>query len=236
MTVMSQRNLSTTDLSGRPVRSFVRREGRMTDAQKRALTDLWSIYGIDDHTTSLETSVFSEPRELTLEIGFGDGETLISLAKQRPAAGFIGIDPHRPGAGRLLAQLQREGIENVRVIIGDVAEQLPRLLAPASLSRVQVLFPDPWPKKRHHKRRLLKTPFLQMLSTRLKRGGHLHIATDWSEYAEEILTAVDTIPELCNTAGRLQFIDRPDWRPVTKYERRGLRLGHDVFDIEATQL
>ncbi len=228
--------MSATDLGSHPVRSFVRREGRMTDAQKRALMDLWSIYGIDNHGAPLGKALFSEPRELTLEIGFGDGEALVNLAKQQPEAGFIGIDPHRPGAGRLLLQLQREGIENLRVIIGDAAELLPRLLASASLSRVLVLFPDPWPKKRHHKRRLLNVSFLQMLSTKLQHGGQLHIATDWREYAEEILTAVDIVPEIRNTAGKLQFIGRPDWRPVTKYERRGLKLGHDVFDIAATRL
>ncbi len=222
--------------SGQHVRSFVRREGRMTDAQKRALTDLWSVYGIDGHGAPFGKAIFPEPRELTLEIGFGDGEALVSLAKQQPEAGFIGIDPHRPGAGRLLLQLQREGIENIRVIIGDAAELLPRLVEPASLSRVLVFFPDPWPKKRHHKRRLLYGPFLQMLSSKLKCGGQLHIATDWREYAEEILTAVDTVPELRNTAGKPQFFGRPDWRPVTKYERRGLGLGHDVFDIAATRL
>jgi tRNA (guanine-N7-)-methyltransferase len=220
----------------RAVRSFVRREGRMTNAQKRALADLWSFYGIDEHAALLGSALFSQPRELTLEIGFGDGETLVNLAKQRPEAGFIGIDPHRPGAGRMLLQLQREGIENVRVIIGDAVELLPRLLGPASLSCVLVLFPDPWPKKRHHKRRLLNTLFLQMLSTKLKPGGHLHVATDWSEYAEEILAAIDTISYFRNNTGRLQFANRPDWRPVTKYERRGLKLGHDVFDIAATRI
>ena len=219
----------------RPVRSFVRREGRMTTAQKRALANLWAIYGIDDDTTPIDQHLFGGLRDLTLEIGFGDGDTLVTMASEEPEAGFIGIDPHRPGAGRTLLQLERASIDNVRVIIGDGAQLLPQLITSASLTRVLVLFPDPWPKKRHHKRRLLNAGFLQMISEKLKLTGTLHIATDWAEYAEEILITIESTPGLVNVAGERQFAMKPQWRPTTKYERRGLKLGHRVFDIAAVR-
>ena len=225
--------MQKTDAMSRPVRSFVRREGRMTTAQKRALADLWAIYGIDDDTTPVDQHLFGVPRDLTLEIGFGDGDTLVAMASQAPERGFIGIDPHRPGAGRTLLQLERANIDNVRVIIGDGAQLLPKLITPASLTRVLVLFPDPWPKKRHHKRRLLNAGFLQMISDKLKPAGTLHIATDWAEYADEILIAIESAPGLVNATGAGQFAVKPNWRPTTKYERRGLKLGHHVFDIAA---
>jgi len=155
------------------------------------------------------------------------------MASEEPERGFIGIDPHRPGAGRTLLQLERANIDNVRVIIGDGAQLLPQLITSASLARVLVLFPDPWPKKRHHKRRLLNPEFLQMISDKLKPAGTLHIATDWAEYAGEILIAIESTPGLVNATGVGQFAIKPKWRPTTKYERRGLKLGHSVFDIAA---
>ena len=228
--------MKETNTKSLPVRSFVRREGRMTTAQKRALANLWAIYGIDDDATPVDKNLFGTPRNLTLEVGFGDGDTLVTMASKEPEAGFIGIDPHRPGAGRTLLQLERANIDNVRVIIGDGAQLLPQLITPASLARVLVLFPDPWPKKRHHKRRLLNTGFLQMISDKLKPVGTLHIATDWAEYAKEILVAIESTPGLVNATGAGQFAIKPKWRPTTKYERRGLKLGHRVFDIAATRL
>jgi tRNA (guanine-N7-)-methyltransferase len=223
--------MKKTDTMSRPVRSFVRREGRMTTAQKRALSDLWAIYGIDDDATPVDQHLFGVPRDLTLEIGFGDGDTLVTMASEEPERGFIGIDPHRPGAGRTLLQLESQSIDNVRIIIGDGAQLLPQLITSASLTRVLVLFPDPWPKKRHHKRRLLNAGFLQMISDKLKPAGTLHIATDWAEYADEILIAIESAPGLVNATGTGQFAVKPNWRPTTKYERRGLKLGHHVFDI-----
>jgi tRNA (guanine-N7-)-methyltransferase len=225
--------MGETNTKSRPVRSFVRREGRMTTAQKRALADLWATYGIDDDATPVDEHLFGGLRDLTLEIGFGDGGTLVAMASKEPEEGFIGIDPHRPGAGRTLLQLERQGIDNVRVIIGDGAQVLPQLITSASLTRVLVLFPDPWPKKRHHKRRLLNTGFLQIISDKLRPTGTLHIATDWAEYADEILIAIESTPGLVNAAGAGQFAIKPKWRPTTKYERRGLKLGHRVFDIAA---
>jgi len=215
----------------RPIRSFVRREGRITGAQKEALETLQSAYGIDASQTIGKAYPFSHDTRIHLEIGFGDGETLIALAKACPEDGFIGIDPHRPGAGRLLLRLKQEQIDNVRVIVGDAAEQLPALIEPDSLSRVLILFPDPWPKKRHQKRRLVNTAFLRMLSEKIKRDGVLHLATDWLEYAEQMLETLSEIPAFKNLDASGRYSPRPDWRPETKYERRGLRLGHDVFDI-----
>ncbi|MAF08098.1 MAG: tRNA (guanosine(46)-N7)-methyltransferase TrmB [Acidiferrobacteraceae bacterium] len=223
------------DLTERPVRSFVRREGRMTAAQKRALEKLWPVYGIDVDRGLAGKLPAPRNGRVTLEIGFGDGEALLALAKQSPQGRFIGIDPHRPGAGRLLLQLEREEVENVRLIIGDAAELVPSIES-KSLTQILVLFPDPWPKKRHHKRRLLTPEFLRILGEKLQPQGGLHIATDWHEYAEEILNALDETPNLCNEAGRLAFCARPDWRPVTKYKQRGLRLGHQVFDIAGKRI
>ena len=217
----------------RTVRSFVRREGRMTGAQKRALQDLWSSFGIGDDLSFDGKLIFGDQRPLTLEIGFGDGQVLIGMARQNPGVGFLGIDPHRPGVGRLLHELAREDILNVRVMIGDAGEIVPRAISEHTLERILVFFPDPWPKKRHHKRRLLNDVFLGVLANRLKQNGTLHVATDWIEYAQEILDAVDRAPLLQNAAGQGNFSPRPDWRPLTKYERRGLNLGHRVFDILA---
>jgi len=218
----------------RPVRSFVRREGRMTPAQRRALEDLWPVYGIDGGIAPLDWEmVFGDLRPVTLEIGFGDGESLRAMAQEAPGAGFIGIDPHRPGAGRFLRDLAHDDIQNVRVIVGDAAEVIPKQVPPASLDRILVFFPDPWPKKRHHKRRLLSEAFLKELADRLKSGGSLQVATDWPEYGKEILAAIDQLPTLENTAGIGTFSPRPAWRPLTKYERRGLQLGHSIFDIAA---
>jgi len=207
----------------------------MTPAQKRALEKLWPIYGIDADSDLAGKLLAPNNEGVTLEIGFGDGEALLALAKQSPQGHFIGIDPHRPGAGRLLLQLEREEVENVRLIIGDAAEIVPSI-EPKSLRQILVLFPDPWPKKRHHKRRLLTPEFLRILSEKLQPQGSLHIATDWHEYAEEILNALDETSSLLNEAGQLACCARPDWRPVTKYEQRGLRLGHKVFDIAAKRI
>jgi tRNA (guanine-N7-)-methyltransferase len=207
----------------------------MTPAQKRALEKLWPVYGIDADRGLAGKLPAPKNGELSLEIGFGDGAALLALAKQSPDGRFIGIDPHRPGVGRLLLQLEREEVENVHLIIGDAAEIVPSI-EPKSLRRILVLFPDPWQKKRHHKRRLLTPEFLRILGEKLQSQGGLHIATDWHEYAEEIVNAIDETPNLLNEAGRLAFSARPEWRPVTKYEQRGLRLGHQVFDIAAKRI
>ena len=215
----------------KPVRSFVRREGRMTNAQKKALEELKDKYGIDGAEKISDGYPFAKGTDIHLEIGFGDGEALMSLAKSNLESGFIGIDPHRPGAGRVLLKIDRDEISNARVIIGDAAELLPSLFQPQSLTRILVLFPDPWPKKRHNKRRLINQAFLGDLADTLKPGGILHIATDWQDYAESIVETLTSISNLKNISKTSDYCSRPSWRPETKYERRGLSLGHQVFDI-----
>ena len=215
----------------RPVRSFVQREGRMTNAQKKAIEELEGKYGIDGAQKISDGCPFAKGTNIHLEIGFGDGEALISLAKSNLESGFIGIDPHRPGAGRVLRKIDRDEISNARVIIGDAAELLPALFQPQSLTRILVLFPDPWPKKRHNKRRLINQAFLSDLADTLKPGGILHIATDWQDYAESIIETLISVTDLKNTSETNDYCPRPSWRPETKYERRGLSLGHQVFDI-----
>ena len=215
----------------RPVRSFVRREGRMTNAQKKAIEELEGKYGIDGAQKISDGCPFAKGTNIHLEIGFGDGEALISLAQSNLESGFIGIDPHRPGAGRVLRKIDRDEISNARVIIGDAAELLPALFQPQSLTRILVLFPDPWPKKRHNKRRLINQAFLSDLADTLKPGGILHIATDWQDYAESIIETLISVTDLKNTSETNDYCPRPSWRPETKYERRGLSLGHQVFDI-----
>ena len=203
----------------------------MTNAQKKAIEELKDKYGIDGAEKISDGHPFAKGTDIHLEIGFGDGEALMSLAKSNLESGFIGIDPHRPGAGRVLLKMARDEISNARVIIGDAAELLPSLFQPQSLTRILVLFPDPWPKKRHNKRRLINQAFLGDLADTLKPGGILHIATDWQDYAESIVETLTSISNLKNTSKTGDYCSRPSWRPETKYERRGLSLSHQVFDI-----
>lgn len=218
----------------RPVRSFVRREGRITAAQERALTELYPRYGIDvSRPVAGRESLFGRRAPLELEIGCGNGDALTEMARQRPDHDFIGIEVYRPGVGRLLAGIESAGLTNVRVGMGDAVELLGGPLATLTMRRILVLFPDPWPKKRHHKRRLLQPPFVQLLAERLEDGGELVIATDSEDYAGFVMDAVCHEPLLVNPHGRGCFAPRPDCRPATKYERRGRRLGHAVFDIVA---
>ena len=218
----------------KPIRSYVRREGRITRAQHRALQMFWPKYGISNHA-SLLTSIelFGDERPLILEIGFGNGQNLVDLALAHPNQGYIGVDVYRPGVGQLMLALDRLQINNVRIFLNDAAEIFLHRFAECSLDSVLIYFPDPWPKKRHHKRRLLDSEFLDVLADSLKLGGLLHVATDWDDYANQILTGIDRHPGLVNQAGVGRFSERPDHRPKTKYELRGLRLGHTVHDILA---
>jgi len=234
MTVTAFSRTTDADRRSKQVRSFVRREGRMTPAQKKALADLWHLYGLNNENEILEwEALFGERAPVTVEIGFGDGQSLHQMATREPAGGFLGIEPHRSGAGQLLMNLHKDGLNNVKVIVDDAAKVFPERVRPGSVDRVLVYFPDPWPKKRHHKRRLLDSGFLDVLADSLKPGGLLHVATDWDDYANQILTGIDRHPGLVNQAGVGRFSERPDHRPKTKYELRGLRLGHTVHDILA---
>jgi tRNA (guanine-N7-)-methyltransferase len=217
----------------RSIRSFVIRAGRTTPAQQRALEQLWPRYGLAFESRPLDArAVFGREAPCTLEIGFGNGENLVALAAAHPQCNFLGIEVHRPGVGRLLLALEARALANVRVICHDAVEVVGQQLAEGSLQEVQVLFPDPWPKKRHHKRRLIQGPFAQVLASRLKPGGLLRLATDWQPYALEMLQTLAAMNALENLAPDGAFVARPGARAPTRFERRGERLGHAVWDLE----
>jgi tRNA (guanine-N7-)-methyltransferase len=221
----------------RSIRSFVTRTGRITPAQERALAELWPGYGVEFQPSPLDArAVFGREAPRTLEIGFGNGENLVTLAAAHPERDFLGIEVHRPGVGRLLLALQARALTNVRVICHDAVEVFAQQIPLRWLEEILVLFPDPWPKKRHHKRRLIQRPFAEVLASRLVRGGRLRIATDWEPYALEMLETLRSLPELCNEASGEAFVARPAERAPTRFERRGERLGHDVWDLAFRRL
>jgi tRNA (guanine-N7-)-methyltransferase len=202
----------------------------MSPAQQRALDTLWPAFGLPFAPAPLDLDrVFGRRAPRVLEIGFGMGETTAAIALARPDTDFLAVDVHGPGVGRLLNRLDEGGVSNVRVMKHDAVEVVALMIPPASLSGVHVFFPDPWPKKRHHKRRLLTPWFVHELARRLSPGGRLHVATDWEEYAQEVLTTLCAEALLDNTADG--FAPRPDYRPLTKFEARGLKLGHGVRDL-----
>jgi tRNA (guanine-N7-)-methyltransferase len=217
----------------RAIRSFVTRSGRITSAQERALEELWPKYGVEPGATALDLdALFGRRARRIAEIGFGNGDNLLALAASRPQDDFLGIEVHRPGVGRLLLQLQERALANVRVVCRDAVEVLERHLGGASLDEILILFPDPWPKKRHHKRRLIQPPFVTLAAERLRAGGALRLATDWEPYATEMLTTLSGEPRLRNIAPDGGFIPHPPERSPTRFERRGERLGHQVWDLE----
>jgi tRNA (guanine-N7-)-methyltransferase len=216
----------------RSIRSFVRRAGRITPAQDRALRELWPQYGIDYAPRLLNLDqVFGRTAERVLEIGFGNGETLVRDAAERPEADFLGVEVHEPGVGRCLIAASELKIKNLRVIRHDAVEVLREQIQDAAFERIKLLFPDPWPKKRHHKRRLVQAPFLDLAAAKLAAGGILHIATDWENYAEHIddLIGRSSHFTLAERQVRSDEFDLPD-RQTTKFERRGLRKGHRIWD------
>jgi tRNA (guanine-N7-)-methyltransferase len=216
----------------RSIRSFVIRAGRITEAQERALERLWPKYGIEESDTLLNfDALFGRQAPVTVEIGFGDGDNLANTAAAHPERNYLGIEVHRPGVGRLLLALEEGQLENVRVICHDAVEVLSRQIAQQSLDEVVILFPDPWPKKRHHKRRLVQSGFVELVVERLRIGGVLRMATDWQPYAEEMLATLQSNSRLKNLAADGTYIPRPTERSTTKFERRGARLGHDVWDL-----
>ena len=224
--------MSDSDHS-RAIRSFVTRSGRITPAQERALEELWPRFGLELGAAPLDLdTLFGRSARRVAEIGFGNGDNLLTLAASRPAEDFLGIEVHRPGVGRLLLQLQERGLGNVRVVCRDAVEMLERNLGGQCLDEILILFPDPWPKKRHHKRRLIQPAFVALLADRLKGGGALRLATDWEPYAQEMLTTLSVEPRLRNVAADGGFIPRPAERSPTRFERRGERLGHGVWDLE----
>jgi len=223
-------NLIGADQAHRPVRSFVLRQGRMSPAQQRALDTLLPRLGIAYAPAPLDfAAAFGRSAPVILEIGFGMGETTAAIAAAHRGHDFLGLEVHGPGVGALLNRIEAAGLSNVRVIQHDAVDVVAQMIPAASLAGIHVYFPDPWPKKRHHKRRLLQPAFVHALAHRLAPGGYLHAATDWDDYAQEILATLSAETLLANTAA--DFAPRPAWRPQTKFETRGLKLGHGVRDL-----
>ncbi len=216
----------------RGIKSFVLRQGRLTDAQAHALEHLWPVYGIDYSENRIDPdAIFQRCAPKILDIGSGMGETLIKLAQQHPENDYIAVEVHRPGVGSLIKNAAAQGLQNVRVINHDVIDVMKHQLPDRSLDEVYIFFADPWPKKRHHKRRLVNPEFLGLLKPKLKTNARIFLATDWADLAEHMLTVCDQDADLFNVAGAGHYTPRPLWRPVTKFENRGLKLEHGVWDL-----
>lgn len=214
----------------RPLRSYVLRQGRISQAQQRAYDTLRSVYALPYQNNLIDlTTVFQRPAGKILEIGFGMGESSAEIAAAQPELDFIGVEVHTPGVGSLLKQIDARELKNIRIIQHDAVEVLQHMIGENSLQGVHIFFPDPWPKTRHHKRRLIQTDFVRLLSSRLQAGGYLHVATDWQAYAEHILETLSQEALLENSAAG--YAPRPSYRPLTKFEQRGIKLGHGVWDI-----
>ena len=218
------------DPTERRIRSFVTRAGRLSSAQARAIEVRGPQFCIPYAKAPLDVDLaFGRNAPTIFEIGFGMGETTARIAAGMPEKNFIGVEVHTPGVGSLLKLIGEQGLNNLRLIQHDAVEVLTHMIAPASLAGAHVFFPDPWHKARHNKRRLLQAPLVSLLASRIAPGGYLHCATDWQEYAEQMLAVLSAEPTLQNTAEA--YAPRPDYRPVTKFENRGLRLGHGVWDL-----
>jgi tRNA (guanine-N7-)-methyltransferase len=217
----------------RRVRSFVRREGRITQAQKDALERLWPRFGVEPPPAPIDlAALFGRTAPVVAEIGFGNGDHLLSRAQGEPEKNFLGVEVHRPGVGRVMHRAEQLDLKNLRVAAHDAVELLRDGIAPGSLAEVVVYFPDPWPKKRHHKRRLIQPEFVTLIADRLATGGRFRLATDWANYGEQMLAVLAAEPLLRNLAEGGGFAQRPATRATTRFEARGERLGHQVFDLE----
>ena len=215
----------------REIKSFVLRQGRLTAGQQRALDELWPRYGIELADAPLDLdSLFGQNTPVTLEIGFGNGHSLAEMAKAAPERGFIGIEVHRPGVGQLLQRIEQDELTNLRLFCADALDVMEQMIPAGSIDRTQLFFPDPWPKRKHHKRRILSPEFATLVASRLRPQGLFHMATDWEHYARSALKVLEQHPRFINTDDN-GFSARPDWRPLTKFEQRGHNLGHGVWDL-----
>jgi tRNA (guanine-N7-)-methyltransferase len=220
------------DARARTIRTFVTRAGRLTDAQERALTHLWPKYGVAFKPEPLDfDALFGRQAPRVLEIGFGNGDHLAALAAAHPERDYLGVEVHRPGVGRLLLGIEARELTNLRIVCHDAVAVLEQQVPLHCLDEVLILFPDPWPKKRHHKRRLIQPQFVALLVERLKTGGMLRLATDWQPYALQMLEVLDAAAGLANMAADARFVPRPAERTRTRFELRGERLGHAVWDL-----
>ncbi len=216
----------------RTIRSFVLREGRMTNSQKNAIAENWSCYGLDVTGDTLDMEdVFQRRAPTFLEIGFGMGGNLVAMAEASPENNYIGIEVHRPGVGRLLMDAREKKLTNLKVFNHDAVEVLKQVIADESLDGVFLFFPDPWPKAKHHKRRIVQPEFAALVARKLKPGGFFHMATDWADYAESMLTVMNAMTMYVNRAADGGAVDKPSYRPQTKFEQRGRRLGHGIWDL-----
>ncbi|MBK1874035.1 MULTISPECIES: tRNA (guanosine(46)-N7)-methyltransferase TrmB [unclassified Marinobacter] len=216
----------------RGVRSFVLRQGRMTEGQKKAYERSWPKFGLARENGMIDPrQVFGRDAMLNLEIGFGMGRSLAEMAEAAPEQDFIGVEVHLPGVGALLKEIEERGLENIRVYNIDANDVIDLCLPDACLDQVMVFFPDPWHKKKHHKRRLVQPEFVQRIRHKLRVGGILHLATDWENYAEHMMEVMGDSEGFANTQEQGQYSPRPDYRPVTKFEKRGENLGHGVWDL-----
>jgi tRNA (guanine-N7-)-methyltransferase len=212
------------------IRSYVLRAGRVGSGQARALAELGPRFQLPYQSAWIDLNVvFGRHAPRFLEIGFGMGEGLAEIGAAHPENDYLGVEVHTPGVGALLKQIGERGLTNVRIVQHDAVDVLTHMIAPASLDGVHIFFPDPWHKKRHHKRRLIQPPLVALLASRLAPGGYLHLATDWQDYAEQMLAVLSAEPQLANTA--TDYAPRPESRPLTKFEQRGIRLGHGVWDL-----
>lgn len=233
---ISTTRIAEEDLKQRRIRSFVLRQGRLTKGQEKALSEFWPQFGVDYQAAQIDLpTIFGRADSLKiLEIGFGMGETTAKIAQGMPERDFLGVEVHTPGVGGLLKLVGEMSLSNVRVIQHDAVEVLNHMLPDASLDGVHIFFPDPWHKKRHHKRRLIQAEFVKLLCTKIRPGGYLHVATDWQEYAEWVLEVLQAEPLLKNTAQ--DYAEKPSYRPLTKFENRGIKLGHGVWDLVFTRI
>jgi tRNA (guanine-N7-)-methyltransferase len=227
---------STAPTFTQRIRSFVPRQGRITPGQEFSLETYWPDYGLDTRQQYDFAEVFGRDAPMIVEIGFGNGESLAEMAATNPDKNYIGIEVHRPGVGHLLMKIKQENITNLRIYNHDAIEILENHIPDNSLSGVHLFFPDPWPKKKHHKRRIVRPSFTDLLIKKLKPGGYFHAATDWENYAEHILEILSTAKGMDNTSATHAYCERPDYRPLTKFEQRGIRLGHGVWDLIFTKV
>jgi tRNA (guanine-N7-)-methyltransferase len=228
--------IENEDIKSRRIRSFVLRQGRLTKGQAHALETGWPNYGVEYGLQRLDLKQLfgrADSKKI-LEIGFGMGDATAKIAQTLPDCDFVAVEVHTPGVGSLLKLIQESDITNVRIIQHDVVEVLQNMLADNSLDGVHIFFPDPWHKKRHHKRRLIQAEFLKLLCAKLKVGAYIHVATDWQEYAEWVLEALSAEPLLQNSVKG--YAEKPDYRPLTKFENRGIQLGHGVWDLVFTRI
>ncbi len=216
----------------KPIRSYVIRGGRMTDGQKKAFDIAWADYGLSLFDGLLDQqAIFGRTAPLVVEVGFGMGDSLLEMAQSQPENDFIGIEVHPPGVGRLINNASKEGVQNLRVFMADAVDVLEDCFAEGSISRFQLYFPDPWHKKKHNKRRIVQPEFMQLIRRKLMLGGISHMATDWQPYADYMMEVMSASEGFVNQQGEYSFSPRPEYRPLTKFEKRGERLGHGVWDL-----